>query len=154
MKKAFTLIELIIVITIIGVLSAIALSKFFDENDGSVISKDIRVSISIQLAQNAQNLVPSTYLTLVDLEAKYSADDVTLNDLVVIDGENWSLSPNGNIISYNDVNLESDDNEIISLELHKDRRITLLIDCDKYKNVIYHKKCKKLAPKRITTLTF
>lgn len=154
MKKAFTLIELLIVIVFIGVMMAIALSKFYNDRDDTEISGDVRVSISIQLAQNAQNLVPSTYLNLVDLEAKYNTDDVTLKDLVTIDGKNWSLSASGNIITYNDVNIESNDNEIIALELHKDRRVTLIVDCDKYTNIIFHKKCKALAPNKISTLTF
>ena len=154
MKKAFTLIELIIVITIIGVLSVIALSKFFDSHDGSEISNDVRVSISIQLAINAQNLVPSTYLTLVDLEGKYSSNEVTLNDLITIDGQNWNLRAGGNVISYDDIHLESEDKEIITLELHKDRRVTLMVHCDKYSNKLYKKKCLALSPNKISTLSF
>lgn len=154
MKKAFTLIELIIVITIIGVLSVIALSKFFDSHDGSEISNDVRVSISIQLAINAQNLVPSTYLTLVDLEGKYSSNEVTLNDLITIDGQNWNLRAGGNVISYDDIHLESEDKEIITLELHKDRRVTLMVNCNKYSNILYKKKCLALAPNKISTLSF
>lgn len=154
MKKAFTLIELIIVIIIIGVLSVIALSKFFDSHDGSEISSDVRVSISIQLAINAQNLVPSTYLSLVDLEKKYNSDEVTLSDLITIDGQDWNIRAGGNIISYDDTNLDSDDKEIITLELHKDRTVTLMVDCDKYSNQLYNKKCLALAPNKISTLSF
>ena len=154
MKKAFTLIELLIVIVFVGVLTAIALSKLYNLKENSEISKDVRVSISIQLALHAQNLVPSVYVNLVDLEEKYDADDVTLEDLVTIDGENWFVSENGNIITYNDINMELKDNEIIALELHRDRRVTLRIDCDKYVNIEYQKKCKALAPDKISTLTF
>lgn len=156
MRKAFTLIELIFVIAIIGVLMAFALKNFYDLRDNSEISGDVRVSISVKLAINAFNLVPSTYLNLVDLEGRYSSNNVLLKDLITIKGENWNKSADGNSITYNDtyLKIDSDNNQIISLELHRDRRVTLMVECDKYKNLIYRQKCKSLAPNKISTLSF
>lgn len=156
MKKAFTLIELILVIIIIGVLTALALSKFYDIRDNSEMAGDVKVSIAVQLAIYTKNLVPSVYLNLVDLEGKYNPNEVTLKDLITIDGENWNRSTDGNSITYNDTNLDidSDNNQIIILELRRDRRITLIVDCDKYTNILYYQKCKSLAPNKISTLSF
>lgn len=149
MKKAFTLIELVFVIIIVSVLSVVALSKFYgDENNTSVLEKSV-ITSSVQLAIDANNLLKNSYMSVVDVDGKISSKDVKLTDLVSIHGENWQTSSDGMTMSYIDV-----DDEIIKLELTADRKATLTINCEKFRNITTQKKCKKLAPNRISTLTF
>lgn len=60
MKKAFTLIELIFVIVIIGVLSAVAVPKFSNLSDNAKISAEMATASSVQTAIDA---VHSQWLT-------------------------------------------------------------------------------------------
>lgn len=60
MKKAFTLIELIFVIVIIGVLSAVAIPKFANLSDNAKISAEMATASSVQTAIDA---VHSQWLT-------------------------------------------------------------------------------------------
>jgi len=53
MKKAFTLIELIFVIVIIGVLSAYAIPKFSGLSDNAKISSELSTASSVQVAIDA-----------------------------------------------------------------------------------------------------
>jgi prepilin-type N-terminal cleavage/methylation domain-containing protein len=53
MQKAFTLLELIIAIVIIGVLSAVAIPKFSGLSDNAKISSELSTAASIQVALDA-----------------------------------------------------------------------------------------------------
>ena len=53
MKKAFTLIELIFVIVIIGVLASVALPKFSGLSDNSKIASELSTAASVQVALDA-----------------------------------------------------------------------------------------------------
>jgi prepilin-type N-terminal cleavage/methylation domain-containing protein len=55
MKKAFTLIELIFVIVIIGVLASVAVPKFSGLSDNSKISAELSTAASVQVALDACN---------------------------------------------------------------------------------------------------
>ncbi|MEA2112212.1 MAG: type II secretion system protein [Campylobacterota bacterium] len=55
MKKAFTLIELIFVIVIIGVLASVAVPKFSGLSDNSKISAELSTASSVQVALDACN---------------------------------------------------------------------------------------------------
>ncbi len=50
MKKAFTLIELIFVIVIIGILSAVAIPKFTHLSDNAKVSAELSTSATVQTA--------------------------------------------------------------------------------------------------------
>ncbi len=53
MKKAFTLIELIFVIVIIGVLASVAIPKFAGLSDNSKIAAELSTAASVQVAIDA-----------------------------------------------------------------------------------------------------
>jgi prepilin-type N-terminal cleavage/methylation domain-containing protein len=55
MKKAFTLIELIFVIVIIGVLASVAIPKFSGLSDSSKVSAELSTAASVQVALDACN---------------------------------------------------------------------------------------------------
>jgi len=159
-KTAFTLIELILVITIVGVLTAVAVSNFYKVGDNFKIEKEFKIinsfalKTSIQLAKKAYNITPLVYMNLVDLNEDYTDQNITLRDLVHIRGRDWHISEDKNIISYKDTSIDSQDNEVIYLELHKDRKITLKVMCDKYTNIEFKNRCKELMPQKISINSF
>ena len=55
MKKAFTLIELIFVIVIIGVLASVAIPKFSGLSDNSKIAAELSTAASVQVAIDSCN---------------------------------------------------------------------------------------------------
>ncbi len=55
MKKAFTLIELIFVIVVIGILAAVAVPKFAGLNDSSKVAAELATASSVQTALDACN---------------------------------------------------------------------------------------------------
>lgn len=152
MKKAFTLIEFILVITIIGVLLVLSFSEFYKILKSSNSFGNLSSNISIQLAKNAYHLLPSIYLTNIDLNGDDS--DVKLKDLITIHAKNWKISDDGNLISYNDDSIDSMDKQIIELELSAERKITLRVFCNKFINLRDRDACKKLMPKQISTTSF
>jgi len=152
LKKAFTLLEFILVITVIGVLLAFALMAFEKTLKGSGSFANLSFNVALQLARNAYNLVPATYLNHVDLNGNSSA--TRLKELITIRGKDWSLSEDGNTISYSDATIESGEKKVIELELLSDRRVVLRVFCDKYSEKKIRDECKTLAPNRVETKLF
>lgn len=152
MKKAFTLIEFILVITIIGVLLVLSFSEFYKILKSSHSFGNLSSNISIELAKNAYHLVPAVYLTNIDLNE--NNNDVKLKDLISIHAKDWNISDDGNLISYKDSSINSQDNQIIELELLDDRKVTLRVFCNKFVNLRDRDACKKLMPNQISTTSF
>lgn len=152
MRQAFTLIEFILVITIIGVLLALSISNFSKILNDSSYFGNLSSHISIELAKNAYNLVPAAYLTNVDINERNS--DITLKELITIKAKGWRVSADGNLITYEDSTIKSQDRETIELELSKDRKITLRIFCDKFIDLASQEACYELVPNKISTTSF
>lgn len=80
MRNAFTLIELIFVIVIIGLLSAVAVPKFVSLKQHAQANNVIKTTV------DAASQATSAAVNQLDLEDK---NDVNLSDLISLNGKGW-----------------------------------------------------------------
>lgn len=86
MKKAFTLIELIFVIVMIGILAAVAIPKFNDTREDA-ISKSIKQDVN-----TIQKAIKSYYMVQGDI--------TDISDAVEVNGDRWILDTTKLILEY------------------------------------------------------
>jgi general secretion pathway protein G len=146
-RSGFTLIELIFVIVIIGVLSAVAIPKFTN------LKQNAEAASVIKVANDAFSSVPSAYVNAVDLEETFDATNVKLDTLVGITGKGWVIdttTQNAQTAIY------TDSSAVATLTLDPStRQVTLLIDCDGFSDSGSITKCKAKTDDDVTqTLTF
>jgi len=123
MRRGFTLIELIFVIVIIGLLSAIAIPKFLN------LKQNAEASAVINTTVNAAQQAAEVSVNYLDLENNSS---FTLGDIVKIKGKNWSYddtaTDNNGTYEYNATN-----GTAASVTLYLDNRtVNYKIDCTKF----------------------
>ena len=92
MRKAFTLIELIFVIVIIGLLAAIAVPKFINLKQHTVANSVVKTTLDA--AQQAVEAAINEY----DLN---ETSNFNLTDLINLTGKGWT-NPKPNEYDYND----------------------------------------------------
>ena len=134
MKKAFTLIELIFVIVIIGLLAAVAVPKFVNLKQSAEASNVVKTTIDI--ASAAVNVA----INLRDLEGD---NNFTLKNLVKLDGKGWKYKNDndGKYQYYDSIN----EQVIAEITLYKNKNIIKYkIDCEKFNDEKTKTKCKKL----------
>jgi len=122
--KAFTLIELIFAIVIIGVLSAVSVPKFIGLNDKA------NVSTVIKMVRDVESSAVSSAVNYIDINGFTSSE---LSDFIELSGNNISYDSSSNDGTYN---IKNDSNEVIAYVTFKndDRNITVSIDCSKFGN--------------------
>jgi len=153
MKRAFTLIELIFVIVIIGLLSAVAVPKFLN------LKQNAEASSIIKTTTDAAQQAVETATNMRDLEGNTS---FTLKDIVKLNGKGWTyITPadmNGSY-EYND----STNNNALVAEINfslDNREVNYSINCNNFGDSRTQAKCIKLldnsADGNVTTvhLTF
>jgi type IV pilus assembly protein PilA len=97
LQKAFTLIELMIVVAIIGILAAVALPAYQDYTIRAKVSELVLAASGFKttIAESVQskNTITSAGqgLTLVPLSGKVTAGDVSVNGTVTVTGSSTSV---------------------------------------------------------------
>jgi len=136
MKKAFTLIELIFVIVIIGLLAAVAVPKFLNLKQSAEANGVIKNTVDA-----AQQAV-ETAVNFIDLERNSSFE---LKDIVKLDGKGWtyvtSTDHNGSY-EYND----TVNNELVA-EINlsiPNREVNYSINCNNFSDTRTRDKCTDL----------
>jgi prepilin-type N-terminal cleavage/methylation domain-containing protein len=135
MRKAFTLIELIFVIVIIGLLAAVAVPKFVNLKQNAQASTVVKTTVD-----TAQQAVEAA-INERDLEENST---YTLKDLVTIKGKDWNYttSPADGNYSYTD---PLNNKVVASVILDKtNNKVEYTINCDNFKDTGAKDKCKKL----------
>ncbi len=134
MTKAFTLIELIFVIVVLGILSSVAIPKFFNLKQHSVIESMSYTLISgvseaVELAEN--------YMYLEDNNSFKLGDVLKINEQELDSGLKWHYTTSG---AYN-----KDGTYSLRDETYSSPKVVLRITLDKDERVIkYRISCKNL----------
>jgi prepilin-type N-terminal cleavage/methylation domain-containing protein len=133
MKKAFTLIELIFVIVIIGLLAAVAVPKFLNLKQNAESKSVIKTTVdgAQQAAEAAVNHS--------DLEDETSFQ---LSDILKIKGKGWSYTSAANAGRYvyagpNDTSPVAEINFSLT-----SREVNYSINCNNFGDTVTQNKCK------------
>lgn len=119
MKRAFTLIELIFVIVIIGLLAAVAVPKFLNLKQNALGSNLVTVISDLNSSGGA-----STYLNETELNGVASAD-LNITNLYKFQGKDWTISSDEKTATY-----RSGHSDLNATLTYSDGEVNATIYCD------------------------
>lgn len=141
-QRAFTLIELIFVIVIIGVLAAVAVPKFQN------LKRQAEVNSIFKVVTDAATSVPASYLNLVDLEGEKVELNLYLDSFLQIEGNKWHFKKgigNGRYW-YGDKYLGQKGGVIAEIDFHViQRELNMKIYCNRFTDSKTAKLCRTRA---------
>jgi len=133
MKKAFTLIELIFVIVIIGLLAAVAVPKFLNLKQHATANNVIKTTVD-----GAQQAV-ETATNWQDLEDNST---FVLSDILKIKGKNWSYDSSTANGRYH---YDEGGNVVAEINFSRDNReVNYSINCNNFSDSTTQSKCQNV----------
>ena len=141
MRRAFTLIELIFVIVIIGLLAAIAVPKFINLKQHTQANAVVKTAFDA--AQQAVSAASDKYN--LDNDSNF-----TLKDLVNVTGKGWEWNNNNNECYYTDPVSNKIVADIKLDTTNKD--VTYSINCLNFADTTTQKYCERLINNRQTQI--
>jgi len=134
MKKAFTLIELIFVIVIIGLLAAVAVPKFLNLKQNAEANNVVKTTMDT--AQQAAEVA----VNYLDLE---NNNTFTLQDIIKLKGKGWSYN---NVADGQYQYQGTNDNGVVA-EINfsrTTREVNYSIDCTQFGDTKTQTKCQNV----------
>jgi len=142
MRRGFTLIELIFVIVIIGVLSAVAVPKF-TKLKGSAVG-----SSALKVANDAYASIPSAFVNAADLNGE---SDINMSDVATITGKGWDTTTDVKKAIYKD---GTDNAIVVTLGATADRNASIKITCANFSDTDAQTYCNNHGGDRDESIKF